>query len=212
MANGKSDGTRRQPGISAWLSVGLALGWLTVLALFVRGISSLLTAWAATVYLVVLLVRRRSASLSSTGTADQPTAQTDPMAEAGRAARAEKSVVGRELAGEQEGVSSKPDHSVGSKEAADLSTDRSRGFADGAGTGTAPAAPVQPGMEESARTLGFRVLTAAEVASVLRVDVDAIILAIRSGELPGNRIGRDWRVDQDALARWLQGSYGNSIG
>jgi excisionase family DNA binding protein len=58
----------------------------------------------------------------------------------------------------------------------------------------------------------LRVLTAAEVASVLRVDIDAIILAISSGELPGNRIGTKWRVDQEALIHWLQGAYRNLNG
>jgi excisionase family DNA binding protein len=49
------------------------------------------------------------------------------------------------------------------------------------------------------------------VASVLRVDADVIILAIGNGELPGNRIGNHWRVDQEALVRWLQGTYRNPV-
>jgi excisionase family DNA binding protein len=54
----------------------------------------------------------------------------------------------------------------------------------------------------------LRVLTATEVASVLRVEEDVITTAIRDGELPGNRVGDYWRVDQSALARWLRGKYG----
>ena len=61
-------------------------------------------------------------------------------------------------------------------------------------------------------TLGMRVLTATEVAAVLRVDTDVIITAISNGELPGNRVGGHWRVERGALARWLQGAYGQVSG
>ena len=56
---------------------------------------------------------------------------------------------------------------------------------------------------------GLRVLTATEVAAVLRIDRDVIITAISNGELPGNRLGSHWRVDQSALIRWLHGAYGH---
>jgi excisionase family DNA binding protein len=68
--------------------------------------------------------------------------------------------------------------------------------------------PERPSPAESAVVFGLRVLTATEVASVLRVDTDAIVRAIRNGELPGNRIGQHWRVEESALANWLQGAYG----
>jgi excisionase family DNA binding protein len=50
------------------------------------------------------------------------------------------------------------------------------------------------------------VLTAEEVASVLRVDLDLVITSISNGELPGNRIGSHWRIDQRTLMQWLQGT------
>jgi excisionase family DNA binding protein len=56
------------------------------------------------------------------------------------------------------------------------------------------------------KRLDLHVLTASEVASVLRVNIDAIIQAISIGELPGNRIGAQWRVSEEALIRWLQGT------
>jgi excisionase family DNA binding protein len=65
----------------------------------------------------------------------------------------------------------------------------------------------QPATTAIATTLGLRVLTATEAASVLRVDTNVIVKAITNGELPGNRIGNQWRVDQGALTRWLQGKY-----
>ena len=60
---------------------------------------------------------------------------------------------------------------------------------------------------EIAVILGLRILTAAEVASVLRVDTNVIIRAISNGEFPGNRVGDHWRVDEAAVVRWLQGKY-----
>jgi excisionase family DNA binding protein len=77
----------------------------------------------------------------------------------------------------------------------------------GLGTGRVPG-PVAQQRPSEARTLDLRVLTAAEVASVLRVDIDTIIGAISNGDLPGNRIGNQWRVDYEALVRWLQCTYG----
>ena len=55
------------------------------------------------------------------------------------------------------------------------------------------------GTAEAAVTLGLRVLTATEVAAVLRVDTDVITTAISNGELPGNRVGEHWRVEHGAL-------------
>src|SRR5262249_3208591 len=74
---------------------------------------------------------------------------------------------------------------------------------------SAPAAQAElSAAAENATALGLKVFTVAEAASVLRVDVNVIVTAISSGELPGNRIGNHWRIDQDALRRWLQGRYG----
>jgi excisionase family DNA binding protein len=70
-----------------------------------------------------------------------------------------------------------------------------------------PSHSVQTATPEIVTALGLRVLTAAEVAAVLRVEADVIVTAISNGELPGNRIGGYWRVDQAALMRWLQGKY-----
>jgi excisionase family DNA binding protein len=58
----------------------------------------------------------------------------------------------------------------------------------------------------------LQVLTAEEVASVLRVDIGQVISSIAKGELPGNRLGGHWRVDHGALVRWLQGPYGDLAG
>ena len=57
VANRENDGMGPRLRISAWLPPGLALGWLAILATFVQGVTTLLTTWAATLSLVVLLVR-----------------------------------------------------------------------------------------------------------------------------------------------------------
>jgi excisionase family DNA binding protein len=68
-------------------------------------------------------------------------------------------------------------------------------------------APRHPDTTGSVVTSELRVLTADEVASILRVDKNAVIKSIGAGEFPGNRIGKDWRVDSRALDHWLQGAY-----
>lgn len=188
--------------MSAWLPPGLALGWLAVLGTFVRGVGNLLAAWAATVSLVVLLARRRPArssngppgSTSSTmpsGAGSPPATGPPPVGASADAPRV-PDVDERTAAG---GTSSKPAPVDADPEPADPAERRR------------PTATPQPILIEVVPTVGLQVLTAAEVASVLRVDADVIVTAISNGEFPGNRIGSQWRVDQGSLARWLQGAY-----
>lgn len=47
-------------------------------------------------------------------------------------------------------------------------------------------------------------LTAAEVADRLRVSTMTVYRLIRSGELPAVRVGRNYRVAEDALDDYLQ--------
>jgi excisionase family DNA binding protein len=47
------------------------------------------------------------------------------------------------------------------------------------------------------------VLTLEEAAELLRVDVDALRSWAESGEVPGRRLGDDWRFRRDALLDWL---------
>jgi excisionase family DNA binding protein len=71
-----------------------------------------------------------------------------------------------------------------------------------------PRPPILEGLLASE----LQVLTAEEVASMLRVDPSLVITSISNGELPGNRIGSQWRIDQEALMRWLRGPYGDRGG
>jgi excisionase family DNA binding protein len=57
----------------------------------------------------------------------------------------------------------------------------------------APAAPAAPG----------DVLTAAEVADLLRTTEDAVLELAEAGELPGRRLAGEWRFARAAVLRWL---------
>jgi excisionase family DNA binding protein len=46
--------------------------------------------------------------------------------------------------------------------------------------------------------------TAAEVADVLRLNPQVVQRKLQSGEIPGYRIGREWRVDREQLRSWLE--------
>jgi len=48
-----------------------------------------------------------------------------------------------------------------------------------------------------------RFLTVAEVAAVMRVSKMTVYRLLHSGELPGVRVGRSFRVPQDALDHYL---------
>jgi excisionase family DNA binding protein len=50
------------------------------------------------------------------------------------------------------------------------------------------------------------VLTLEEAAAFLRVEAIAVEESARRGELPGRRLGGEWRFSRDALLAWLEGS------
>ena len=50
------------------------------------------------------------------------------------------------------------------------------------------------------------VLTTAQLADLLQVDEKAVRDLARRGELPGRKIGRDWRFSRNAVLAWLSGS------
>lgn len=195
MANEESDGIGTRPRVSAWLPPGLALSWLAVLAMFVHGGGRLLAVWAATTVLtslfvlLILQVRRRIGGAPGT----RPQTDSDlAAAPRGSSATAElapatSSQTASLLSETEEGTAGKPASDMVSQMA-------------------------QLATTETPAVLELRILTAAEVASMLRVDTGVITKAISDGEFPGNRIGSDWRVDQSALTRWLLGKYRDPTG
>ena len=45
--------------------------------------------------------------------------------------------------------------------------------------------------------------TAAEVADVLRLNQQVVQRKLQAGDIPGYRIGREWRVEREQLREWL---------
>lgn len=52
-----------------------------------------------------------------------------------------------------------------------------------------------------------RFLTVAEVAEIMRVSRMTVYRLVHSGEMPAVRVGRSFRVPQDALDRYLATAY-----
>ena len=49
-----------------------------------------------------------------------------------------------------------------------------------------------------------RLMTVKEVSAYLRVHPSTIYKLIRRGELPGHRIGSDWRFNHEVIDRWCR--------
>lgn len=46
--------------------------------------------------------------------------------------------------------------------------------------------------------------TAAEVADILRLHVQVVQRKLQAGEIPGYRLGKEWRVEHGQLLEWLE--------
>jgi excisionase family DNA binding protein len=211
MDNGKREARNPWLRVSEWLRVSawfppcLALVWLATLASLVHDVGIALADWGATVSLAVLvmmLVQRRHVSPRNSSP-DNTTAETvltgTATAATGNSGAPTAPPTGADFANKTDA-----EHSSASSPTTSIDT-------------AAPAPTIADLASEpkarlpAAATLipsEIRVLTAEEVASVLRVDIGLVIASISKGELPGNRIGRHWRIDQVALMRWLRGPYG----
>ncbi|HEY5354973.1 MAG TPA: helix-turn-helix domain-containing protein [Streptosporangiaceae bacterium] len=56
-----------------------------------------------------------------------------------------------------------------------------------------------------------RFLTVAEVASIMRVSKMTVYRLVHSGELEAIRVGRSFRVPEQAVNRYLKGSFVTAI-
>jgi excisionase family DNA binding protein len=206
--------------VSAWLLPGAALTLFATLATLIHNIGVVLAVWGATVWVVLIIVlpvrwalRRDGSPSASKGkpvlagpaSPDRVSTGTTPTATATEATDqhlppgASRSAVkpdGKIQRARDAGV-----RPPGSGDVAHPSMATDRPLAADKPQSPTPAALIAPEL---------RVLTATEVASVLRVDLDLVISSITDGQLPGNRIGNHWRIDQGALMQWLQGTYGIS--
>lgn len=78
--------------------------------------------------------------------------------------------------------------------------------------GQGPSAPAPTEQEKSAmaedrQMSGMTFMTVAEVASVMRVSKMTVYRLVHSGELPAVRVGRSFRVPQQAVDEFLGDSY-----
>jgi excisionase family DNA binding protein len=64
-----------------------------------------------------------------------------------------------------------------------------------------PVGFARPASEPAER----EVLTTAQLADLLQVDEQAVRTLARRGDLPGRKIGRDWRFSRTAVLTWLAG-------
>ena len=53
--------------------------------------------------------------------------------------------------------------------------------------------------------LDDEILTVKEVSELLRVNQSTVYKLIRQGRMPAFRIGSDWRIRTDLIARWMAG-------
>jgi excisionase family DNA binding protein len=63
------------------------------------------------------------------------------------------------------------------------------------------------GMPEDRPLSEVRFLTVAEVASMMRVSKMTVYRLVHNGELPAVRVGRSFRVPEDAVHEYLRQSY-----
>ena len=64
---------------------------------------------------------------------------------------------------------------------------------------------------EYASPSGPRFLTASEVAERMRVSKMTVYRLIRAGQMDAVRIGRGYRVREDALEKYIQASYVKAV-
>jgi excisionase family DNA binding protein len=69
-----------------------------------------------------------------------------------------------------------------------------------------PGADVVVGRAEFMPGGAPEVLTAEQAAELLQTDADAVRALADAGELPGRRIGEEWRFLRSAVLAWLGGS------
>lgn len=62
-------------------------------------------------------------------------------------------------------------------------------------------------MADKGRLGEMSFMTVAEVAAVMRVSKMTVYRLVHSGELPSVRVGRSFRVPEQAVSDYLQGSY-----
>jgi excisionase family DNA binding protein len=199
------------PRVSAWVPPGLALTLLATLATLIHNTDIMLAVWGATVSLVFLAasVARRAYTSRRRGLPGAATVQAIPagtvLTSPVPAAYTGSTGARASIADDQAAARCAPHTESGT------AVDAGGTVRPSLATGQTPAATSYPPVSSGLFMPELLVLTAEEVALVLRVELDLVITSLSNGELPGNRIGSQWRIDQRALAQWLQGAYGDPL-
>ena len=55
-----------------------------------------------------------------------------------------------------------------------------------------------------------QMLTADEVAVMLRISIGTLYKLVKKGKIPAFRIGTDWRFNREAIEKWMQQAEHNS--
>jgi len=66
---------------------------------------------------------------------------------------------------------------------------------------------IEENMSNERQLAQVRFLTVAEVASIMRVSKMTVYRLVHAGDLPAVRVGRSFRVPEDAVHTYLQGSF-----
>jgi excisionase family DNA binding protein len=69
-----------------------------------------------------------------------------------------------------------------------------------------PSVSITPHVDQSVLSAPDDVLTLDELAQLLKLDPDTVMVRVDAGELPGRRFGDQWRFSRRALLAWLDGS------
>jgi len=77
----------------------------------------------------------------------------------------------------------------------------------GGEAGDARVQKIEVIMSNERQLAEVRFLTVAEVASIMRVSKMTVYRMVHAGELPAIRVGRSFRVPEDAVQRYLRSSY-----
>jgi len=66
---------------------------------------------------------------------------------------------------------------------------------------------IEENMSTERQLAEVRFLTVAEVASIMRVSKMTVYRLVHAGDLPAIRVGRSYRVPEDAVHKYLRSSY-----
>lgn len=58
----------------------------------------------------------------------------------------------------------------------------------------------------------MKILTIKEVAKVLRIDMFTAYRYAQEGKIPAVRLGRNWKIDEGILEKWLTERSGKTTG